>query len=113
MAEIAFTLDSSPRALGVFTIVRSTTGQSIMDLRNLVSDGKPIIKWDTDDFPLDSDRVEHYNRIRDSITKLASCDCGYRLFYRPSSDDNPELVSIAQLNNLLESEIEYEAQDRD
>ena len=113
MAEIAFTLDSSPRDLGVFTIVRSITGRSIMDLRNRVSDGRPIIKWDTEDYPLDSDRVEYYNRIRDSITKLASCDCEYQLHYRTSSDDDPEVVSIEQLKNLFDSDIEYEAQERD
>ena len=113
MAIIEFVLLDVPRDVGVYTIACSITGESMMQLRKCVADGTPLVKWDTDDFPLNLERIEHYDQIRPSIAKLTSCECDYQLFYRPSSDDDAEQISIEQLNNLLESDIEYEKQERD
>lgn len=113
MAIIEFLLLDAPRDVGVYTIARSITDESTMQFRKRVADGKTLVQWDTDDFPLDSERAEHHDQIRASVSKLTSCDCDYQLFYRPSSDDDAEQISAEQLNNLLESEIEYENQERD
>lgn len=113
MAIIEFVLLDVPVDVGVYTIARSITGETTMSLRKCVVDGTPLVKWGMDDFPLNSERIEHYGQICDSISELTSCDCDYQLFYRPSSDDDAEPISIEQLNNLLESDFKYEKQERD
>ena len=113
MSIIEFLLLDAPRDVGAYTFARSITNESTMQLRKRVANGQPIVQWDTDDFPLDSERTEHQDQIRRSVAILTSCDCDYQLFYRPSPDDDADQISAEQLKNLLESEIEYRKQERD
>ena len=113
MAIIEFVLFDVPRDVGVYTIARSITDESTMQLRKRVANGTPLVKWDTDDFPLTLERSEHYDQIRTSIARITSCDCDFHLLYRISPDDDAEQISLEQLNNLLESDIEYDRQERD
>ena len=113
MAIIEFVLLDVPRDVSVYTHARSITQVSTIQLRKRVEDGTPLVKWDPDDFPLNLERAEYYDQIRDSASRLASCDCDYNFLYRSSPNDDAEQMSIKQLNNLLESDIEDEKQERD
>ena len=113
MAIIEFVLLDAPRDVSVYMHARSITRVSTIQLRKRGEDGTPLVKWDTDDFPLNLERAEYYDQIRDSASRLASYDCDYNFLYRPPPNDDAEQISIEQLNNLLESDIEYEKQERD
>ena len=113
MAIIGYVLQGPPDDVGVYTIARSITGESTVQLRKRAADGKPLVNWDTDDFAIASERASHHDSIRHWLAKLTSCDCEYELHYRPSSDDESERIGIDQLHNLLDSEIQYEQQEHD
>ena len=69
MAIIEVLLLDAPRDVGVYAIACSVTGESTMQLRKRVADGEPLVVWDTNDFPSDSERTEHHDQIR----VLAAC----------------------------------------
>ena len=97
MAIIEVLLLDALRDVGVYAIARSVTGESTMQLRKRVADGEPLVVWDTNDFPSDSEHTEHHDQIRVSVSKLTSRDCDIQLFYRPSSNDDAEQISTEQL----------------
>ena len=68
MAIIEVLLLDALRDVGVYAIARSVTGESTMQLRKRVADGKPLVVWDTNDFPSDSERAEHHDQIRVSVS---------------------------------------------
>ena len=113
MAIIEFVLLDVPRDVGVYTFARSITRKSVMQLRKQAAEGRPLVKWDTDDFPTNMSRIDYYDQIRDSVARLTSCDCAYHLFYRTSLDETAEQISLEQLDNRLDADIEYGKQERD
>ncbi|MCC9655269.1 hypothetical protein [Rhodopirellula halodulae] len=113
MAILDLTLDSDCPPIEVYTVLRSVTGISVGQLRQRASSRSPVVVWDTDDFPLASERERHRATILDAINRLMSCKCGFRLDYRPAPEDDAETVSIAMLENLFKAEIEYDNQTYD
>ena len=113
MALFEFELRGTPADVAVFTIARSITGQSIMELRQRIATGEPLVSFDFDDFPISTERIEHYERIRTSIEKLTSCNCDHFLLYKCDVSDLAEIVTCEQACNLLESDIQYREQERD
>lgn len=113
MAIIEFVLLAIPHDVGVYNVVRSIINKSIMQLKKHVVEGTALVKWDTENFPLTLERDQHYQQIKLSIEKLGSCRCEHQLFYRITLDDDAEPISLEQLFNLLESDLNYERQERD
>ena len=113
MAIIEFVLLAIPHDASVYNVARSITNESIMQLRKHVAERTALVKWDTDNFPLTLKRDQHYQQIKLSIEKLGSCCCEHQLFYRITSDEDAEPISLEQLFNLLESDLNYEKQKRD
>jgi hypothetical protein len=113
MALFQFELRGTPTDVAVFTIARTITGQSIMELRQRIATGEPLLSFDFDDFPISTERSEHYEQIRTSIEKLTSCNCDHFLLYKYDASDLSEIVTYEQACNLLKSDMQYREQDRD
>lgn len=113
MAIIELTLDTDCPPVDVYTVLRSATGTSVAQLRQRASSRSPVVTWDTDDFPLTSERKDHHEAILAALYRLASCKCEFRLDYRPAPEDDRESVSVVMLENLFDAEIEYDSQTRD
>lgn len=113
MALLQFELRGTPTDVAVFTIARSITGQSVMELRRKIAIGEPLVSFDCDDFPFTTERREHYAQIRASIEKLISCNCDYFLLYKCDVSDPAEIVTYEQACNLLHSDMQYRQQERD
>jgi len=113
MAVLQFELRGTPMDVAVFTIARSITGQSIMELRRRIATGQPLVSFDFDDFSISTGRSEHYEQIQTSIEKLTSCNCEHFLLYKYDTSDLAEIVTYDQACNLLESDMQYREQERD
>ena len=113
MAIIELTLDTDCPPIEVYTVLRSVSGTSVGQLRQLASSRSPVLTWDTDDFPLASERADHHATILEAIERLTFCKCDFHLDYRPSLEDDTETVSITVLENLFNAEIEYDSQTHD
>lgn len=113
MAIIEFVLLSTPPDLSVYKTGQSSSGFSVMQLRQRVADRLPMLDWDTDDFPLDGERSQLHSEILSVIQKLQSSNCESKLYYRVTRDDDREEISYPQLINLLKSEIDYDQQQHD
>lgn len=113
MAIIEFYVLSTPRDVGVYAFARSISNASTQQLRHRVANGLPLLTWDTDDFPLTVERNQFYSRILSEVGRLESCDCDSQLVYRVTPTDPAEEVTREELGNLLQSDSEYEEQERD
>ncbi len=113
MAIIELTLDTDCPPIDVYTVLRSATGTSVAQLRQRASSRSPIVTWETDDFPLTSERKDHHAAILTAIDRLTSCECVFRLDYRPTLEEERELVSVTMLENLFDAELEYDSQTYD
>jgi len=103
-------VDTQPSA-GVIQAVRRITALAIPDIRQRITDSRPIIAWDADDCPNDSDRNTIHQRILADIASLRDAGCALALQYRPAPGDPAEDVTYDQMLNLMQADFDFDNSD--
>ena len=104
---------SVPDKAAAVKVLRKFTELSLGDIMKAVGTSNHIVRWDTEEYPLEMELEEYHEKILAQIAELKDHNFELEFQYSPYEEDGYDDVTYEEVCNLLESELETANQEYD
>ncbi len=86
---------------------------SIGEIKDRLKNKSILLELDDEKYEIDKDLTEKHSEIEATLMNLWNLSSNYQLFYRPSEEDEWELIDQNMMKNLMKSDQAYLDQEHD